>query len=220
MNPPEVVIIEDWLGISKKWFDQICETEKKALASEPSVARNDILFECSRNKELHAKFDRAITKVDERLQALRQGIPPAGVASARPPKMNIDSEWRDSPVMPLCYDEPEHIQRDDSPFAFNGWSCVARVLKKKEGAANPKAQAAMAAEWEALTKMKTWSMDQVREWSDVAAEARRENKRDHIGRVFGFVSEKGSELPEGHPDRKFKGRAVFQGNNEIGRAHV
>ena len=128
-------------------------------------------------------------------------------------KMNIDSEWRDSPVMPLCYDEPEHIQRDDSPFAFNGWPCVARVLKKKEVAANPKAQAAMAAEWEALTKMKTWSLDQVREWSDVAAEARREGKRVHIGRVFGFVSEKGSELPEGHPDRKYKGRAVFQGDN-------
>jgi len=86
MKHPEVIIIEDWLGISKKWFYQICEVEKKALVSEPSVARNDLLFECSQNKELHAKFDRAITKANERLQALRQGIPFAGVASAKPPK--------------------------------------------------------------------------------------------------------------------------------------
>ena len=31
--------------------------------------------------------------------------------------------------------------------------------------------------------------------------------------IFGFVVEKNTDLPEGDPRRKFKGRVVFQGNN-------
>ena len=34
----------------------------------------------------------------------------------------------------------------------------------------------------------------------------------HIGRIFEICSQKGSELPKGHPDQKWKGRSVFQGN--------
>ena len=30
--------------------------------------------------------------------------------------------------------------------------------------------------------------------------------------VFPICHQKGSELPKGHPDRKYKGRYVFQGN--------
>ena len=33
-----------------------------------------------------------------------------------------------------------------------------------------------------------------------------------MGLIFGIVVEKHPELPVGHPDRKFKGRLVFQGN--------
>ena len=35
----------------------------------------------------------------------------------------------------------------------------------------------------------------------------------HFARIFPICSEKGSELPEGDPDRKFKGRCVAQGND-------
>ena len=36
-----------------------------------------------------------------------------------------------------------------------------------------------------------------------------------MGMLFGFVVEKNPDLPKGDPRRKFKGRAVFQGNNVV-----
>ena len=45
------------------------------------------------------------------------------------------------------------------------------------------------------------------------AEAKKAGTVVHHGRIFDFCVEKNPELPEDHPDRKFKGRAVFQGNN-------
>ena len=35
----------------------------------------------------------------------------------------------------------------------------------------------------------------------------------HVGKLLELCHEKGSELPEGHPLRKYKGRTVFQGND-------
>ncbi|CAE7211965.1 unnamed protein product, partial [Symbiodinium natans] len=35
----------------------------------------------------------------------------------------------------------------------------------------------------------------------------------HFGKVFEICSVKGDELPDGHPQKKWKGRSVFQGNN-------
>ena len=40
-----------------------------------------------------------------------------------------------------------------------------------------------------------------------------EKKKVHFARIFPICSEKGSELPEGDPDRKFKGRCVVQGSD-------
>ena len=53
----------------------------------------------------------------------------------------------------------------------------------------------------------------MREWSTIAAEARRVGNTIHLGRLFCICTEKGSELPKGDPNRKFKGRVVFHGNN-------
>ena len=41
----------------------------------------------------------------------------------------------------------------------------------------------------------------------------RENQTNHVGRIFEICVEKGSELPRDSPDRKYKGRVVFQGAN-------
>ena len=41
---------------------------------------------------------------------------------------------------------------------------------------------------------------------------RKSGVKAHAGRIFGIVVEKHPGLPIGHPDRKFKGRLVFQGN--------
>ena len=46
----------------------------------------------------------------------------------------------------------------------------------------------------------------------LSAEAIRKGIKTHFGRIFEICSIKGDELPEGHPDRKWKGRSVFQGN--------
>ena len=50
------------------------------------------------------------------------------------------------------------------------------------------------------------------EFSDLKASAKRSGKKVHIGRIFELCHEKGSELPVGHPGRKFKGRVVSMGN--------
>jgi hypothetical protein len=52
----------------------------------------------------------------------------------------------------------------------------------------------------------------VREHSTVAAEHRAAGTTAHFGRVLELCVEKGSELPLGHPSRKYKGRVVFLGN--------
>ena len=58
-----------------------------------------------------------------------------------------------------------------------------------------------------------WEESVVRPWKEVRAEAKRQNRSVNVGLVFGIVVEKNYELPDTDPRRKFKGRAVFQGNN-------
>ena len=71
----------------------------------------------------------------------------------------------------------------------------------------------MIKEWDALRKAGCWDETRVREWADVADDARRKGTKTHVGRIFDICVEKGSELPPGDPNRKFKGRVVFQGND-------
>jgi hypothetical protein len=91
--------------------------------------------------------------------------------------------------------------------------CVARTVTKKEASTIPEAMAALDKEWNKLEKQVAWELDKVREWKSVSNEAKANNTTVHVGRVFAFLVEKGSELPKGHPERKYKGRVVFQGNN-------
>ena len=51
-----------------------------------------------------------------------------------------------------------------------------------------------------------------REKRDVIRDAVGLKKKVHFARIFPICSDTGSELPEGDPDRKFKGRCVVQGN--------
>ena len=124
----------------------------------------------------------------------------------------------DFPAMPVCLDgqeqhrdkltKPMHMSEEDVHDAV-----VARPVGKKELLANPKAQASLDVEWEKLMKKKAWDILSVRDWEDVSREAKKKNKKVHVGKVFEICVEKGSELPANDPLRKFKGRAVFQGNN-------
>ena len=92
-------------------------------------------------------------------------------------------------------------------------SCVAKLLNKREVNSNPEAQKVIRDEFRRLADKGTWLNASVKEWDLVATEARKTGVKVHVGRVFGIASLKGSELKPGDPDRKLKGRFVFQGNN-------
>ena len=62
-------------------------------------------------------------------------------------------------------------------------------------------------------KVGVWDEDDVREWASVRRDAQDRHEKANVGLVFGIVLEKNHELPEHDPKRKYKGRAVFQGNN-------
>ena len=77
---------------------------------------------------------------------------------------------------------------------------------------NPEVQKKMRAESDQLEQNGVCDLRGVRSWREVADEAAASGTKAHRGNVFGLCFEKGAELPEGHPARKFKGRYVFQGN--------
>jgi hypothetical protein len=103
----------------------------------------------------------------------------------------------------------DRITEHDLPFS----ALVARPVNKAEVRVTPAAQVALQKEWDKLRAAGCWDESGVREWADVAAEARKKNTKAHVGMIFDICVEKGSELPKGAPGRKFKGRVVFQGNN-------
>ena len=117
----------------------------------------------------------------------------------------------DIPSMPTIRKDGKHREKNvvENPL-YN--ACVARPVEKSEIAQTKAAQDALDKEWDKLLKIGTWDESKVQEWSHVAARHRKDGTKAHIGRVFEICVEKGSELPPGHPDRKFKGRSVYQGN--------
>ena len=104
-----------------------------------------------------------------------------------------------------------HRPRSEHHPAYN--AMVARLLTMKEVNSNPKAQQAILEEGEKLLKQGVWDVDSVREKRDVIRDAMRLKKKVHFARIFPICFEKGSELPEGDPDRKFKGQCVVQGSD-------
>ncbi len=100
---------------------------------------------------------------------------------------------------------------------------VARSVSRKEYIGNERAEKALGDEWDRLVKIGCWDPKVVRSLRDVKAEAKRNNKEMHFGALHELCVEKGSELPEGDPNRKYKGRVVFLGDrvtDEGGNAAV
>ena len=77
------------------------------------------------------------------------------------------------------------------------------------------AREALRLEWDRLRSEAVWDESSVCEWKDVARKATADGIEVHFGYLFAIFVEKNSELPEGHPKRKFKGRVVFQGNRVV-----
>ena len=117
------------------------------------------------------------------------------------------------PRMPLKESggETAHRQKNGSPWPIFS-ALVARPVTKTERANNKDALKAMTDEAGKLAKNGVWDLKSVLSLRDAKARAGPKLKI-HIARVFGLCVLKGSELQEGHPNRKFKGRYVLQGND-------
>jgi hypothetical protein len=148
-------------------------------------------------------------------------IPPGAVrpswASASPsssPSSHGAGEDMPAPAMPVvALSQAHRVKLADSPLPFS--ALVARPVGKQEIARTPAAQAAMKVEWGRLHTKRVWDERVVREWDDVAREARQVGVEASLGYLFGICTEKNSEQPLGHPSRKFKGRVVFPGNRVV-----
>ena len=90
---------------------------------------------------------------------------------------------------------------------------VVRTVKRKEMLSTPAAMKAMDVEWNKLSKQIVWDLNTVREQDEVPAQARSNNIKVHVGDIFGICGVKGSELREGDPAKKWKGRSVFCGSD-------
>ena len=118
-----------------------------------------------------------------------------------------------APALPL---DTHGLQVQPHRARISPWpvynAAVARPIQRKELQSSPAAMKALANEAEKLKSRGTWDLSSVREWSDVSRDAKSNNQKVHVGRIFPIVVEKNSELPQGHPERKFKGRIVFGGD--------
>jgi len=131
-----------------------------------------------------------------------------------PPSSNAECTDSDDEIkLPRTFSTESGHRQHISNHTFPLNACVARPVNAKEVARTPKAQEALQKEWDRLRGMRCWDESQVREWSDVSRECKRTGEKAHVGRVFAICVEKNAELPTDHPNRKFKGRVVFQGNN-------
>ena len=114
------------------------------------------------------------------------------------------------PAMPTVPYEPKHRPKLRQRIPIN--ACVARPVSKAERKQKPEAMREMKKEWKRFRDMGTWDDKSVRSWKSVAREARDKGEEVHFGYLLGLCFEKGSGLPDGHPENKFTGRSVFQGS--------
>ena len=89
------------------------------------------------------------------------------------------------------------------------FAMVARLVPKRDVIKHLQAIAACKAEWDKLKKRLCWDESLVEEWDVVKARADAAGLTIHIGELLELCYLKGSELPEDHPDHKYKGRVVF-----------
>ena len=117
------------------------------------------------------------------------------------------------PVFQHCPGPADHRNKlIDTQWGFN--AMVARPVARAEATTDERAIKALAKEWATIHE-KVWDVWKVREKADVMREAKRSGTTVQFGRVHGICVEKNAELPEGHPNRKFKGRVVFLGNRVV-----
>ena len=110
-------------------------------------------------------------------------------------------ERRDAaPAMPVVHEETnEQRARLTTLYwdkldevAHDQFALVARVFSQAEIDRTPEAKAAMDKEWQKLVDKSCWLEKKVREYRDVAREAKAKEAKAHFGRIFEICSQKGS----------------------------
>ena len=99
--------------------------------------------------------------------------------------------------MPVNH-EPETLQPHRERLAYDlvgQLTLVTRQLSPSELRHNPSAMQALDAEWNKLANMGAWDASEVCEYEAARKRALEEGRTAHFGRLFGFSSEKHSELP-------------------------
>ena len=89
---------------------------------------------------------------------------------------------------------------------------MTRATTWKESSTSPAASQSLTDEAAKLVQEGAWDPKGVREWQNVADEARKKCEKAHVGRIVGIVVDKHPELPATHPGHEHRGRLVFHGN--------
>jgi len=131
-----------------------------------------------------------------------------------------------APALPCVLAETPHREKVAVESKVMS-ALVARKVPIKEAMANAKARAALDKEYKKLedvawpdgTGRGCWDYKRVSSARVVREDARRKGETVHFGRIVELCFEKGSELPEGDSERKFKGRDVFLGDQVRDQNH-
>ena len=173
--------------------------EKAAKEHEDARARSERLGKRVERLELKAKPESS------------GGTPTMDDDSDPPPAMPVISD-SGSASDKFVHREKNSMLHEPSYYAIMN-ALVARPVGQKEINNTPAAKSALDKEWVNLETKGAWDYSTVQEWGKVSQDAIQSKKKVHVGKVFEICVEKGSELQENDPLRKFKGRTVFQGNN-------
>ena len=128
----------------------------------------------------------------------------------------------DAPRMPVSYEcKTTHREREPEVLLVPYNCAVARKVTRREVEAEPKAKLAVDGEWTKLAEMPhpdgrgkgVWEEKGVEEASAVRKKAQAKGETVHFGTIAELCYEKGSELDDGDPLKKYKGRHVFLGDN-------
>ena len=209
-NPPDIVDThakdESWKQLAANASAQLDSTQPLAKAEtkcEPVQTPKDEVGDAASQASSNGPFsDHAL------LTQAAMGCPLLGYlpTSAKMPLLP-----------PELAKQLKHEHRDRIP---NGETlhlnaCVARPVGR---ASTPAALEAVAKEWNRLRSIKhktgvgVWDESEVKEKRQVRRQAEIDGVLVHFARIVDLCVEKGSELPVGHKDRKFKGRAVLLGD--------
>ena len=217
---PSTVGMEKWLGDTGTDQDmlphRVGRVTALALALPPPIVNQQIILRQMKVGGKAVPFRR-------RVWTLQLTSPPAMItAPAMPVEHNVYEPHR-SDMRQLVEEKIQELTEETNasllaavvqllmkPKYQTCFSAVAKVLNKKELAASKDAQASLDKEWDKLLNKKTWDQERVKECRRVVEEARNKCEKVHIGRIFDICTLKGSELPVGNPQRKYKGRSCFQ----------